>query len=61
MGQQQEKDAINSAKFNAVPLLAALTKSDEPVVQETAAGALWALAEGSQQDQDAIIAAGAVP
>lgn len=49
----------------AAPQLVALLRSDQPVVQAQlrlqAAGALWALTYGSQQNRDASIAAGAVP
>ena len=58
LGSLDNKDAIIAA--GAVPQLVALLRSDEPVVQEKAASALWGLS-GSRQDKDAITAAGAVP
>ena len=75
IGAQQSKDAIIAA--GAVPLLVALlrldqldaqkpatdasSRSDQLDVQSAATNTLANLAAGSQQNRDAIIAAGAVP
>lgn len=45
----------------AGPMLVALLRSNQPAVQEPAAAALAALGVGSEQNEDAIIAACAVP
>jgi len=57
-GSQQSQDAIISA--DVLPLLVALLRSDNSVVQERAATAISLLA-GSQANTDAIVSAGAVP
>ena len=55
MQSPQHEGAVIAA--GAVPLLVALLRSDEPAVQEQAAGALG----GLHHSKDTIIAAGAVP
>ena len=58
-GSHSNQDTIVAA--DAVPLLVALLRSNQPSVQEPAAIALWNITNGCQQNKDAIIAADAVP
>ena len=55
---EQNKDGIIEA--GTLPLLLALARADKPSVVWQAAYALWALARGSQMNDDAINAAGTV-
>lgn len=57
-GPQHNKDVVIAAQ--ALPALAALSRSEQAVVQHVAAGAVKCLVFGSQPGKDAIIAADAL-
>ncbi|KAL3137555.1 hypothetical protein ABBQ38_004837 [Trebouxia sp. C0009 RCD-2024] len=52
---------VDICEAGYVPMPVSFLRSENPAVQDEAAGALWILSAGSQQNTDAILAAGAVP